>query len=127
MEKLKLSTLNDDVEVSSMDTHIIYKVAELIVEITVLGEEHHLTNNWYTTKRKKWKPSAETMIESYIESEYDDMYEDWDERANDCITDEVKSKIQSILDEAFKDDYATVYWTYEEPVEIDIFPTKSNT
>lgn len=126
MEKLKLSMLNDDVEVSSEDTNITYTVAELKTEITEMGEEHHLTNNWYTIKKKKWKPSADTMIESYIESEYDDMYEDWDERANDCITDEVKSKIQAILDEAFKDDYATVYWTYEKPVEIDIFPPKVN-
>lgn len=124
MEKLKLSTLADDVEVSIEESHVTYTVAELKKEILEFGEEHHLSDKWFTITRKRWQPDADRMIEYYIDSEYEEMYEDWDERANDCITDDVKNKIQSILNEAFKDEYATVYWTYEEPVDIDIFPTK---
>jgi hypothetical protein len=123
VRKLKLSELNDDVEVSIEESSTIYTVGELKREILELGEEHHLSDNWYTVNRQKWNPSASSMIEGYIEREYDDMYEDWDERANDCFTDELVSKIQSILDEAFKSDYATVYWTCENRVEIDVFPT----
>ncbi|MNV92210.1 hypothetical protein D3C71_1867810 [compost metagenome] len=51
------------------------------------------------------------------------MYEDWDERARDCIKPEHIEKIQAVLDEAFKGGYETEYWTYVNPVEIDIRPT----
>ena len=122
MKQLKLSELHDDIELSIEESTTVYTVAELKWEITELGEPHHESSNWYTIKRERWNPNARYMIDSYIENEQDSMYEDWDERAMDCVTDEVVSKIQAILDEAFKGDYATAYWTYEEPVEIDVFP-----
>lgn len=122
MEKLKLSQLNDDVEISIEESNSVYTVAELKREILELGEEHHKSDNWYTIIRKQWKPSAINMIRDYIEREYDDMYEDWDERAMDCVSDTVVANIQTILDEAFESDYATAYWIYDKPVEIDIFP-----
>lgn len=123
MGKLKLSQLNDDVEVSVEETSTVYTVAELKREILELGEPHYKTEGWYTVKRENWQPSAHSMIESYIENEYQEMYEDWNERAWDCVMNYgLVDKIQSMLDETFKSDYATRYWTYEEPVEIDIFP-----
>lgn len=124
MGKLKLSQLADDIEISIEESHTVYTVAELKHEIIELGEAHHESSNWYTIKRQRWSPDARYMLERYIEDVYDEMYEDWDERANDCITDEVVKKIQEILDEAFKGDSVAVYWTYEQPVEIDIYPTK---
>ncbi|AYJ75760.1 hypothetical protein BSP18_126 [Bacillus phage BSP18] len=36
--------------------------------------------------------------------------------------DEVVNKIQVILNGAFRGNYATAYWTYEQPVDIDIYP-----
>ncbi|MED4353610.1 hypothetical protein P9265_14935 [Schinkia azotoformans] len=122
VQKIKLSELSDDVEVAILDSHTTYTVAELKREIIELVEPHHESSNWHTLTRKRWTPSAEIMIDNYIESEYCEMYEDWDERAKDCIAVEVVEKIQAILDEAFKGDHATAYWTYEDPVEIDIFP-----
>lgn len=122
VKKLKLSELADEVEVSIEESSNVYTVAELKHEILELGEPHHESPNWYTITRKRWKPNAMYMIETYIEREYDEMYEDWDNRALDCVTNEVIDKIQTILDEAFKDDYATTYWTYEDRLEIDIKP-----
>jgi hypothetical protein len=125
MTKLKLSELPDDVEVSVEESHTVYTVAELKREITELGEPHHESSNWYTIKRQRWQPSAKSMIEHYIECIYDEMYEDWDERAWECIKPEQIERIQAVLDEAFDSDYATAYWTYDKPVEIDIFPPDS--
>ncbi len=122
---LLLSELSDDVEISIEGSSTVYTVAQVKHEIQELGEEHHLSKNWYTISYKRWYPSANTMIERYIESEYADMYEDWDERANECITEKVISKIQKILDKAFNSDYATTYWTYDNKVEIDIFPNRN--
>ncbi|HAM79579.1 MAG TPA: hypothetical protein DCO80_02065 [Ornithinibacillus sp.] len=122
VKRLKLSELADDVEVSIEESSTVYTVAELKHEILEIGEPHHESSNWYTITRKRWKPNAMHMVENYIEREYDEMYEDWDSRAMDCLTDEVVSKIQSILDKAFEGDYATLYWTCEDRVEIDIQP-----
>jgi uncharacterized protein YdaL len=119
---LKLSSLPDYVEVSALDSGTVYTVKELKDEILRLGEPHHLTKGWHLIERKRWNPSAANMVESYIDSEYCEMYENWDERANDCMTKEVIQKIQDVLDEAFKGDHATAYWSYEEPIEIDILP-----
>ncbi|MGC5327002.1 hypothetical protein [Brevibacillus sp. SYSU BS000544] len=119
---LKLSELADDVEIGREEHSVKYTVAELKREITELGEPHHENNDWFTVKPERWQPSAERMIEVYLDNEYQDMYEDWDERANDCFTDDVKQRIQAILDEAFSSSYATDYWTFEQPVLIDIKP-----
>ncbi|WP_017728546.1 hypothetical protein [Halalkalibacterium ligniniphilum] len=122
MEKLKLSELSDDIEVSIEESSTVYTVAELKREIIELGEPHD-ESSWYTITRKKWIPDARGMVEGYIESEYDNMYEDWDERAWDCVMNHgAIDKIQAILNETFKGEYATAYWTYEMPVEIDILP-----
>lgn len=120
-EILKLSQLADDVQIGREEHNTKYTVAELKREIIEFGEPHH-EYTWYTIKMHRWHPDAEYMLNTYIDQEYDEMYEDWDERARDCITDEVKQRIQAILDEAFSSDHATVYWTFEEPVEIDIYP-----
>lgn len=121
--KLKLSELANEIEISAEDSGIVYTVAELKHEITELGEPHHERANWYTIKRQKWTPSAQSMVEGYIENEYDNMYENWDERAWDCVMNHgAVEKIQAILDETFKSDHATAYWTHEDPIEIDIFP-----
>ncbi|MEK4199080.1 hypothetical protein [Cytobacillus sp. FSL K6-0265] len=126
MGKLKLSQLNDDVEVSIEESSTVYTVAELKAEI-LDGEPHHESPKWYTIKRRKWSPNARWMIENYIDNEHEDMYEDWDERAWDCIEKEsAVTKVQKVLDEVFKGEYATAYWTYEEPVEIDILPNVVN-
>ncbi|MFW5438863.1 hypothetical protein [Paenibacillus apiarius] len=121
---LKLSELADDVEIGREEHNRIYTVAELKREIIELGEPHHEYKHWHTVEHQRWQPSAKRMIENYIEDEYQDMYEDWDERAHDCITDEVEKRIQGILDEAFSGDHATAYWTFEEPVMIDIYPNE---
>lgn len=119
----KLSELADDVEIGVEETNFVYTAADLKREIKELEEPHHETRNWFTLKRRKWTPSAEHMVEMFVESEGEDMYENWEERANDCIEKAgAIEKIQAILDETFKDNSATVYWTYEKPVQIDIFP-----
>ncbi|AGY47389.1 hypothetical protein [Bacillus phage SBSphiJ6] len=122
MKMLKLSELPDDTELGVDGSGIIQTVSEIKWGIQKYGEPYHLEGDWYTIKRKKWRPDATRMLEGYIEDELDDMYDDWDERAWDCLPDEVVSKIQGILNEAFKGDYATAYWTYEQPVDIDIYP-----
>lgn len=122
VEKLKLSELAEDVKVAIEESSTVYTVADLKREIIELGEPHHLSENWYTVTDKQWSPSAESMVETYLENESCDMYESWWERANDCMTEEVIGKIQSILDEAFNGDYATTYYEYDKPVQIDIFP-----
>lgn len=120
---LKLSELPNETELSVEESNITYTVGELKREILELGEPHHELNNWYTIKKRKWKPNAHLMVERYIDNEFEDMYEDWDERAMECLNETVIENIQQLLDEAFKGDHATVYWTHEEPVEIDIFPS----
>lgn len=119
---LKLSELADDIEIGREEHSEKYTVAELKREIKELGVEHHLYDDWYRIQKRRWSPNAKDMIDYYIEVEYSMMYEGWGEKAQDCICDAVIGKLQAALDEAFKDDYATVYWTFEEKVEIDIFP-----
>ncbi|NEZ43799.1 hypothetical protein [Paenibacillus alvei] len=121
---LKLSELADDVELGREEHSTVYTVAELKREIIELGEPHHKYKHWYTIENQRWEPSAERMIEDYIDNQYPDMYEGWEERASDCITEDVLQRLQAILDEAFSSDHATVYWTFEEPVEIDVFPNE---
>lgn len=122
MNKVKLSQLDDSVFVSIEDSNLIYTVEELVHEIRELGEPHHETTKWYTVKKQHWSPWAARMVELYLENECQDMYDGWVDRAMDCCTVEVVDKIQAIMDKAFKGDYATLYWTYETPVEIDIYP-----
>ncbi|MFY0521419.1 hypothetical protein ACOMCU_26920 [Lysinibacillus sp. UGB7] len=122
-ETLKLSELADDVEVSVEESNTVYTVAELKREILELDEPHHKTPNWSTVIRQKWSPCANSMLDSYIDNEYQEMYEDWDDRAWDMVAKhDLENKIQALLDEAFESDYATAYWTYDKPVEIDIYP-----
>ncbi|MCC2528214.1 hypothetical protein LKL24_12390 [Bacillus halotolerans] len=122
MKKLKLSELPDQTEIGIEDSNTISTVEEVKSGIQRYGEPHHLNGDWYTVKRRKWRPDANRMIDVYIENELDDMYENWDEHAWDCLPDDVVCKIQLILNEAFKGDRATSYWTYEQPVEIDVYP-----
>ncbi|WP_260857860.1 hypothetical protein [Bacillus pumilus] len=121
-DPLKLSQLSEHVEVGNEKTNDIYMVAELVDEI--MNGQAINADNWFVIKRRVWEPSANVMIESYIETEQDDMYENWGQKARDCFTQEIIEKIQEALNLAFRGDYATAYWTYEQPVEIDIFPGK---
>ncbi|GEM04135.1 hypothetical protein HMI01_11230 [Halolactibacillus miurensis] len=122
MKKLKLSELDDDVEIGIDGAQSVQTVAELKQEINLYGAPIHDSDEWFVLIRRRWNPNAQTMLEYYIDNEEGDMYEDWYEQAWDCISDGVIEKIQTILDEAFSGDYATAYWTYENPVEIDVFP-----
>lgn len=122
VKKLKLSELADDVEVSIEESSTVYTVAELKREIIELGEPHHESSNWYTVSRRKWQPCAETMIDSYLENESCDLYEDFYSVAMGEMEKGAIEKIQSILDEVFKDNSVCDYWTYEKPVAIDIYP-----
>jgi hypothetical protein len=122
MAKLKLSELSNDIEVSIEESSTVYSVAELKREIMKLGEEHHLSTNWYTVIRRKWQPCAETMIDSYLESESCDLYEDFYSVAMGEMQKVAIDKIQTILDETFKSSSTSDYWVYDKPVEIDVFP-----
>ena len=123
MEKLKLSQLSDDVEISIVESSTVYTVEKLKHEIIKVGEPHHMSSNWYTVIRHKWQPSAEGMIDSYLDNESCELYEDFYSAAMEEISKEAIEKIQSILDEVFKNNSVSDYWTYEKPVEIDIFPS----
>jgi hypothetical protein len=120
VEKVKLSDLPDDAQMSIKESHTSYTVAELKHEILELGEPHHESTNWYTIKDETWTPDVESMIDRLIDDSYDEMYEDWDERARDCVDKETVEKIQVLLNEMFAS--ARGYWEYDKAVEIDIFP-----
>lgn len=122
MGKIKLSQLPDEVEVAVEESSTVYTAAELKHEILVLGEEHHLSPNWYTVVRHQWKPSAENMVDSYLENESCELYEDFYSVAMGEMEKGAIDKIQSILDQVFDKNYVRDYWTYEKPVEIDIYP-----
>ncbi len=117
---LYLSQLTDEVEISLEESNTVMTVGEVKREILELGEEHHLTGDWYTVIRAKWNASAESMVSNYIEQEKDNMYEEWGEQAIGCISDDAIGKIQAILDESFKKTKVNDYWKYENPVNIDI-------
>ncbi|MED3932928.1 hypothetical protein [Priestia megaterium] len=122
MGRIKLSQLSNGVEVSIEESSTVYTVAELKHEILELGEEHHLSPNWYTVVRHKWAPSAESMIDSYLENESCELYEDFYSAAMDEMSKGAIEKIQSTLNEVFENNNICDYWTYEKPVEIDIYP-----
>lgn len=122
LEKLKLSKMKDEIEVSIEETSIVYTVAELKKEILEMGEEHHLSSNWYTIVRRRWEASAEDMVDRYLESESDELYEDFYSSAMDTLSKGTIEKIQHILDKVFENNSVSDYWTYESPVEIDVFP-----
>lgn len=116
----KLSELNDDVEVAYEEGDV-YTVAELKAELLdPICDDEFFYKQWFLIERKRWKPDAQSMVESFIDNEYQDMYEDWDERAMDCFNKNIITELQDILDKAFKSDYATVYWNHAEAIEIDI-------
>lgn len=122
MKKLKLSEMNNEVEISIEESHIVYTVAELKREVMEMGEEHHLSSNWYTVTRRKWKPSAENMADGYLDTESDDLYEDFYSAAMSTLSKGAIEKIQHILNEVFDNNSVSDYWTYEIPVEIDVLP-----
>jgi len=113
-DRVKLSELPADTLLSYEDAHIQLTAAELRED----PEAYDVT--WYVCTEQRWGPNAKYMIDTYIEQEYDRMYEDWDDRARDCIKQEHIDKIQAVLEDAFKGDHATKYWTLDGPeVEID--------
>lgn len=118
MNKIKLSQLSNNTEIAYEESGFTITVSELK---QLIKDGEYEGETYYTVQREHWKPSAQEMIENYIEYESQSMYEDWDERANDCIDDAVISKMQAILDEAFKGDSATEYWTHENEIKIDYF------
>ncbi|WP_277585856.1 hypothetical protein [Psychrobacillus antarcticus] len=122
MENLKLSQLNDDVEISLEESHSVMTVEQVKREILELNEEHHLAGEWYTVNRIKWEPCALSMVTQYVEDQEDDMYEDWGEQALKHISTEVIQQIQKLLNEAIKGSSVNDVWKYDIPVEIDVFP-----
>lgn len=116
IETVKLADLADNEVVSFEDATYTLTVAELKEELK--NGYYASSKTWYVAQSQTWAPDANRMISDYIENEYQEMYEDWDDRANECITDEVLQKIQSILDEAFKNDSVKQYWTLEKKIEI---------
>lgn len=120
---IRLSELDNNVEISQeggtiltvaeMRNEILLKGASALVQFSIGGE-------WYVIERKRWRPNAATMISDYIEHESQDMYEGWDESAEMCINPEVVAEMQNVLDKAFAGDFATEFYTYNEPVLIDV-------
>ncbi|WFA86486.1 hypothetical protein [Paenibacillus amylolyticus] len=124
-EKVKLSQLSADTLLSYEDAREAITVSELIDRF---DRWKGIDFTWHVVTEMRWQPSAARMIERYIESEYDDMYEDWDDRANDCLKQEYIDRIQTVLDEAFKGEYATKYWVLDGPeVVIDGLPGYTST
>lgn len=119
-----LSELPNKAELSFEDAGYTITAYELKIELTKYDGQELANETWYTIQRKRWKPNAHHMIETYIDHQYDDMYEEWDTRAKECLNDEHYQKIQEVLNEAFKGDSATEYWSYEKGVIIDT-PIKS--
>lgn len=116
---IKLSELPNETEISIEESHEVITAGELRQDLERDGDLDQANAKWLTIRRKQWKPNAQRMITSYIEQEYDDMYEDWDERAMDCVSKTVVDNLQQILDEAFKSETVTEYWSYEKDVIID--------
>lgn len=119
-----LSELPSETELSVEESGYTITAGELHRDLERDGDLDQANDNWYTIQRKRWKPNAHHMIETYIDHQYDDMYEEWDTRAKECLNDEHYQKIQEVLNEAFKGDSATEYWSYEKGVIIDT-PIKS--
>lgn len=119
-----LSELPTKTELSFEDAGYTITAYELKIELTKYDGQELANETWHTIQRKRWKPNAHHMIETYIDHQYDDMYEEWDTRAKECLNDEHYQKIQEVLNEAFKGDSATEYWSYEKGVIIDT-PIKS--
>lgn len=127
MSQLKLSLLDDDVQIANEFYTTNHEVGELKDEIIKYREPYHeVKGEWYVVKPTKWKPDAHKMLEWYLELGAQDMYEDWEERAWNCITDETVDKIQKILDKTF-DEATTNYWEFDfnKPVKIDVYPKGS--
>ncbi|QNK89413.1 hypothetical protein H7992_07030 [Sporosarcina sp. resist] len=122
MKELKLSELDDNIEIAKEETSSFYTVGELKREILKFDSEDHFIGQWFTVEKKRWQPCAQSMIESYIDGQSDEMYEDWSERALDCVSESLIDKVQKLLNGAFEGDDATVYWEWDKPVEIDILP-----
>jgi len=122
MNELKLSELNDDVEISKEESNSVYTVAELKREIQKFGNEDHFIGQWFTVKRGRWKPDAKSMIDSYLDNESCNLYEDFYSVAMSEMPKGVIKNIQTLLDEVFENNSVCDYWTYENHVEIDIFP-----
>ncbi|MDQ6418690.1 hypothetical protein RB620_04485 [Paenibacillus sp. LHD-117] len=113
-ETVKLSELPEGALLSYEDAHFTVSPSELRQRIA--DGESFEPHTWYVAVEQRWKADAKHMIERYIEDEYDNgMYEDWDNRAKDCLRPEHFERIQAVLDEAFKDDYATKYWMLDGP------------
>lgn len=126
MEKLKLSELKDDVEVSYENSYTVYTAGELKKELLERENENLLSEEWYTINRKRWKPSAKYMVENYLEMESQETYEDFESVAMSDMENGPIDKIQEILDGVFNENNSTgTYWSYEKPIEIDTFPKKS--
>ncbi|MEK4247125.1 hypothetical protein MKZ20_17650 [Psychrobacillus sp. FSL K6-2684] len=119
---LKLSQLNDEIEISLEESHSVMTVAQVKREILELNEKHHLAGEWYTVDRVKWEPCALSMVVQYFEDQEDDMYEDWSEQALKQISNETIQQIQTLLNEAFKGSSVNDVWKYDITIEIDVFP-----
>ncbi|MBE3553587.1 MAG: hypothetical protein IMW85_00950 [Thermicanus sp.] len=121
---VKLSELNDDVMVATMNSFSYVKpVLELKREVqsgvNVLEE-----GKWYTVVKRSWKPDARSMIEQYFERVFDDWpYNDleYEELIDGVLRflEEHMGRIQSILEDALKDCDVIKYWDHDEEIEFD--------
>lgn len=107
-----LSEVPENEELSYEDGSFTLTPSELRKRIE---EGEGLQNHtWYVCTPQRWNPDAKYMLDRYIEDEYNNgMYEEWDARASECLCQEHYDKIQAVLDDAFKDDYVTKYWTLD--------------
>ncbi|MBP1907102.1 hypothetical protein J2Z32_003767 [Paenibacillus turicensis] len=121
--KVRLSLLQDDVQLSYMDGGI-YTALELKESLEDERNRNDLSNKeWYLCSKKEWNPDPKYMMELYVEHEEHNvpMYEGWYERAMECLTEEHYNQIQAILDDAFKSESVSKYYALDDTkVIIDI-------
>lgn len=120
---IKLSELAAGAEVTH-EGAIVLTAEELRSEIKAGNYDGQ---TWYTIKRKRWQPIAQIMLDNYLEEEARKMPERWHEMAHMCINPGVIAGLQAELDKAFEGDFATSYFEYVEPVEIDIHQERERT
>ena len=106
MEKIKLSSLEDEVLVLHVDYLTPISAQELR---DLLKEGEASTEEWYVTEKRKWTPDARYMLNTYIENEADAMYEDWEDNAFACVNKEWVYKIDDILEKMFDESTRTYY------------------
>lgn len=107
MEKIKLSSLEDEALVLHVDYYFTLISAQELRDMLKEGEV--TTEEWYIAEKRKWVPDARYMLDSYIENEADAMYEGWEDNAFACVNKEWVHKIDAILEKMFDESTRTYY------------------